>query len=259
MFTFVVGLLAFHEINNNKICKLSKKSGLFRTRFSCNPYEHKPINIPESIDWRDYNIVTPVKNQGHCGSCWTFSATGAMEGAWAKNTSTLISISEQQLVDCVKKDNGCNGGMMNDAFEYGIENPLCTESQDPYEAIDDKCIKCDSYIQFSSCKDIPENNQLLLKEAVGIYGPISVAIQADQEVFRDYVNGIISDKECGNNLDHGVLIVGYGTENDTKYWIVKNSWGEDWGENGYVRILRSDSNNDPGICGIAMQASFPIV
>ena len=108
-------------------------------------------------------------------------------------------------------------------------------------------------------KDIPENNQLLLKEAVGIYGPISVAIQADQEVFRDYVNGIISDKECGNNLDHGVLIVGYGTENNTKYWIVKNSWGEDWGENGYVRILRSDSNNDPGICGIAMQASFPIV
>jgi len=257
---------------NNNSClfnKRSDKTGYYFTRYSCGEfipttYEDctgftKYVSQPESIDWRNAGIVTPVKNQEHCGSCWSFSATGAMESAWAKSKGNLISLSEQELVDCVKQDHGCHGGEMNDAFEYAIENNICTEYQDPYRGIEGKCIKCNSYIRFSECKNIPNNNQIALKEAVATYGPVSVSIQADQKIFQYYTGGIIKDESCGRNLDHGVLIVGYGEENGDKYWIVKNSWGENWGENGYVRILRSDKEFDPGICGIAMQASFPIV
>ena len=255
-----IGILSFTNYQSiNDKCLFKPKKQLYRTRFSCDTYKPSKIIIPESLDWREYNLVTPIKNQGDCGSCWTFSATGAMEGAWAKNTSILVSLSEQQILDCVKKDNGCEGGEMNDAFEYAIENSLCIEAQDPYVAQDENCIKCKSGIQFSSCKNIQTNNQLDLKDAVANFGPVSVAIQADQSIFRDYRNGIITDKNCGTNLNHGVLIVGYGEEDNLKYWLVKNSWGTNWGEDGYVKILRSDDVNDVGICGIAMQPSFPIV
>lgn len=275
-------------------CLFKKHHGYYQTQFSCTLFESSypptfqeppsppsplsppsppsppPINrrhrtypppLPTSVDWRDHGLVTPVKNQGQCGSCWTFSATGAMEGAWALKTGELISLSEQQLVDCVKQDQGCNGGQMNDAFEYAMHTPICPDSEEPYEAHDDKCQKCPSTIIFSSCQNIPPNNQLALKEAVALYGPISVSIEADQSYFRLYTGGIITDTRCGTNLDHGVLLIGYGEDPTThqKYWLVKNSWGPDWGENGYVRIARSDSENDSGVCGIAMQASFPLV
>jgi len=230
------------------------------------PYTYRrhrtsPPRLPYSLDWRDHEVVTPVKNQGQCGSCWTFSATGAMEAAWALKTGNLVSLSEQQLIDCVKQDQGCNGGQMDDAFEYAMHTPICPDTEEPYEARDDTCQKCPSKIRFSACRDIPPNNQLALKEAVALYGPVSVSIEADQSYFRLYTGGIITDTRCGTNLDHGVLIVGYGEDPTTsqKYWLVKNSWGPDWGENGYVRIARSDSENDPGVCGIAMQASYPVV
>ena len=259
MYSVLFGLLCSNLTNNSsELCKLTQKQGLYRTLYSCISYQPTYTALPDSIDWRDYNYVTDVKNQGHCGSCWTFSATGAMEGAWAKSTGELISLSEQQLVDCVKNDDGCNGGNMDDAFEYAIANPLCNETQDPYEAKNDNCVECKSYIQFSYCMDIPKNDQLALKEAVALYGPVSIAIEADKSVFKNYVGGIIKDDSCGTTLDHGVLIVGYGIENNTKYWIVKNSWGKSWGENGYVRILRSESNDDSGTCGIGMRASFPV-
>lgn len=242
-------------------CLFNPKYAYYRTEYSCNYFEPKEYNLPDSVDWRDKGVVTPVKNQGKCGSCWTFSATGAMEGAWALKSGSLISLSEQQLIDCVTQDQGCNGGQMNDAFEYAIQYPICSDKQDPYEAKDDICKTCNSNIQFTSCKNIPPNNQLALKEAVALHGPVSVSIQADKSYFQLYTDGIITDSLCGTNLDHGVLIVGYGEDPKTyqKYWLVKNSWGQDWGENGYVRIARSESTNDAGVCGIAMQASFPIV
>lgn len=258
-------------------CLFKSNKDYYLTQYSCTEYEPKyrdispnehelnrrrfsqPL-IPESLDWRKEGVVTPVKNQGKCGSCWTFSATGAMEGSWALKTGDLISLSEQQLIDCVTQDDGCDGGEMNDAFEYAIQKPMCPDSDDPYEAKDDSCKKCDSDIQFTGCRTIPSNDQLALKEAVALYGPVSVSIEADQSYFQLYTGGIITNPECGNNLDHGVLLVGYGEDPDTnqKYWLVKNSWGSDWGESGYVRIARSDSTNDPGICGIAMEASFPV-
>ena len=259
LWSLVVSILS---INKSCIYK-QKNKNFYLTQYSCTEFDtilnKTELFNDESYDWRDYGIVTDIKNQGNCGSCWTFSATGAMESAWNINKFTKISLSEQQLIDCVKNDNGCNGGEMTDAFEYAIQNPMCTEKEDPYEAEDEKCINCNSNVKFSACYKLVENNELLMKHVVKNYGPISVAIQADQSVFRNYEDGIIDSDSCGTNLDHGVLIVGYGVENDKKYWIVKNSWGTDWGENGYVRILRTDNTNYEGICGIAMQPSFPVV
>jgi C1A family cysteine protease len=222
-----------------------------------------PAAVPVSLDWRTTGKVTAVKDQGQCGSCWSFSATGAMEGAWAISTDDLVSLSEQQLVDCsagIKYGNhGCNGGLMDGAFQYAIDNGMCTEDSYLYKATDGTCkTDCSADVHFSGCADVPANNQVALKEAVAV-GPVSVAIEADTRVFQMYTGGVLTGPECGTKLDHGVLITGYGTENGVDYWNVKNSWGDSWGESGYIKIGRSDSKNDAGVCGIAMQPSFPIV
>ena len=217
--------------------------------------------LPDSLDWRTLHAVTPVKDQGQCGSCWSFSATGAMEGAWSIKRGVLESLSEQQLIDCSKiyGNLGCNGGLMDNAFEYVIDNGLCDEEDYPYTAKGGSCnTQCLSVVSMSNCADVVANNQVVLKEAVAI-GPVSIAIEADTRYFQSYSSGVLTSSSCGTNLDHGVLIVGYGTENDIPYWLVKNSWGTSWGESGYVKIERSSSTNDPGVCGIAMQASYPIV
>jgi C1A family cysteine protease len=217
-------------------------------------------DLPSEVDWRKTGAVTDVKNQGQCGSCWSFSATGAMEGAWAIDND-LVSLSEQQLVDCSVKygNNGCNGGLMDSAFEYAIDHGMCTEQELPYKGVEGTCETCSPSVRFTGCVDVTPKNQNHLKDAVS-RGPVSIAIEADTSVFQHYTGGIISSPSCGTNLDHGVLIVGYGTDPDgTMYWIVKNSWGDGWGEDGYVRIARSTSDSDKGICGIAMQSSYPVV
>jgi KDEL-tailed cysteine endopeptidase len=215
-------------------------------------------SLPSSVDWVKAGAVTPVKNQGQCGSCWSFSATGAMEGYWYIQTEQLVSLSEQQLVDCSRKygNMGCSGGLMDDAFLYAIDNGMCTESAYPYTASDGTCHACSTVVNIAGCADVPPKNQVLLKEAVS-HGPVSVAIEADTRYFQSYSGGILTSTNCGTKLDHGVLIVGYGEDNGQKYWTVKNSWGTSWGEKGYVRIARTESTNDAGICGIALQASMP--
>lgn len=220
----------------------------------------KNVNeLPSMIDWRDHGAVTPVKNQEQCGSCWSFSATGSMEGAYAIKTGNLTSFSEQELVDCSKSygNMGCEGGLMDSAFEYAIQNGICTEQEEPYEAKDETCMdNCETKYHFSDCIDVTPNNEEHLMEAVS-FTPVSVAIEADHQVFMFYKSGIIDSVDCGTNLDHGVLVVGYGEENGQKYWIVKNSWGIEWGEDGYVRIARDDSKiGSQGICGIASQPSY---
>jgi KDEL-tailed cysteine endopeptidase len=238
-----------------------------RTR-GCKSYvggeQYAPVStdVPDAWDWREHGAVTAVKNQGQCGSCWSFSATGAMEGAVAISTGQLVNLSEQQLMDCSKiyGDFGCNGGLMDSAFDYAIDNGMCLESDVPYTATDGTCdnsvTSCNKVAYFSYCMDVPQNNEEELKNAV-FQTPVSVTIEADTRTFQFYSSGIIDSADCGTNLDHGVLAVGYGETSDgEKYWIVKNSWGETWGENGYVRIARSDDTNTNGICGIAMSASF---
>lgn len=213
-------------------------------------------DLPKSVDWRDKNVVTPVKDQGQCGSCWSFSATGAMEGAYALAKGELKSFSEQELVDCSKNygNQGCEGGLMDQAFKFAIDNGMCTEKDDPYVASETSCKTCNNPTKFSGCFDVMPNDEDALMRAVAKQ-PVAVAIEADQQAFMFYTGGIIDTENCGTNLDHGVLIVGYGEEDGHKYWLVKNSWGTQWGEKGYVRIARA-SKEDQGMCGIAMQPSY---
>jgi len=234
----------------------------FRTRKqTCKEFLPNSTAVPASIDWRTKGAVTPVKDQGRCGSCWSFSASGAMEGAWKIAKGNLVSLSEQQLVDCssLYGNSDCQGGLMDDAFSYAIDEGMCEEKSDPYLAKKTTCAKCTPVAFFSGCVDVPPNNEAALKDAVR-RGPVSVAIEADTSVFQFYHSGIITSTKCGTNLDHGVLLVAYGSDNGVDYWTIKNSWGPTWGEGGYVRVAANfASTNDPGICGIAMQPSYPLV
>ena len=214
----------------------------------------------ESVDWRDNYKVSSVKNQGECGGCWAFSSVGAVESAWAIKHNTLYNLSEQELIDCSSENHGCEGGSMDLAFQYIIENGLCSNLSYPYTAQDGQCQNdCKSIIKISNYSDIIPNDEQILKYAVQ-HQPVSVAIQANKRSFQMYKRGIYSDPDCGFKLDHGVLIVGYGYDKtyDMDYWIIKNSWSDSWGENGYIRIQRN-IDDSRGLCGIAMDPSVPII
>jgi KDEL-tailed cysteine endopeptidase len=229
--------------------------------FGCGTFSNSASGAPASIDWRTKGAVTTVKDQGQCGSCWTFSSTGAMEGAWAIAKGQLIDLAEQELVDCAGLkygSAGCSGGQMEGAFKFIIENGQCAASSYPYTAKDGSCHSCTAVAHASSCYDVKPNDQLSLKAAVAKQ-PVAVAISADTKYFQSYSSGFLTSSTCYTSLDHGVLTVGYGEENGQKYWLVKNSWGTSWGDQGYVKIGRSESTNNAGICGIAMDPSFPTV
>jgi cathepsin L len=226
-----------------------------------NPFK----SLPAAVDWVSEGAVTGVKNQGQCGSCWSFSTTGAVEGAWFLAGNPLTSLSEQQLVDCSgpQGNQGCNGGMMDQAFEYIIQNDgICGETAYPYTAAQSTCASanCSSVAHISSYTDVQPNNETALMIAVAKQ-PVSVAVEADGLDWQFYSGGIVTDA-CGTNLDHGVLVVGYGTQETTEpqdYWKVKNSWGPNWGEQGYIRLGRGSAYAPRGQCGILMDPSFPVV
>jgi C1A family cysteine protease len=219
--------------------------------------EQVEVAAGAAVDWRSKGIVTPIKDQGQCGSCWAFSTTGSTEGAYAQKTGKLVSLSEQQLVDCSTSygNQGCNGGLMDSSFQYIIANGGITgEANYKYTGSDGTCNKSKAKqisAKITSFKDVAAGSESSLLTAV-TKQPVSVAIEADQSAFQFYSSGILSSG-CGKSLDHGVLVVGYGTASSTDYWIVKNSWGSSWGEAGYIRIKRGSD-----LCGISDQASYPV-
>jgi C1A family cysteine protease len=213
---------------------------------------------PTSIDWVTLGAVTPVKNQGQCGSCWSFSATGSMEGRYQIKNGTLTSLSEQQLVDCstAQGNQGCNGGLMDDAFTFAEANAMDTEASYPYKGADGTCGTGTPVAKVASFQDVKINDPVALQAAVA-EGPVSIAVDAAALGWQLYHGGIVKHF-CGTSLDHGVLLVGYGTDNGTDFWLVKNSWGAGWGEKGYIRILREMTKTGPGICGLQAQPSYPL-
>lgn len=227
------------------------------------------MSTPSSINWVEKGGVTGVKDQGQCGSCWSFSTTGALEGAYFVKYGRLPVFSEQQLVDCDNfqhggKDHGCNGGLMDNAFNW-IEknNGLCSEESYPYVSGTTKsagtCQTTCSSIEDSAVLnyvDVAKSSDDAMMSAL-TRQPVSIAIQADQKDFQLYQTGVFTG-ECGTGLDHGVLAVGYGSENGDDYYLVKNSWGTVWGDNGYIKLGRgAQYNNGQGQCGLLLQASYP--
>ncbi|WOL17928.1 hypothetical protein Cni_G26721 [Canna indica] len=222
---------------------------------------HAATDVPSSQDWREKGAVTAVKDQGQCGSCWAFSAVAAVEGINYIKTKKLVALSEQELVDCDTNYNqGCNGGLMDYAFEFIKRmGGITTEDNYPYTGKQGVCgIPKEKSVAavIDGYQDVPANDENALLQAVANQ-PVSVAIEAAGMAFQFYSEGVFTGA-CGTSLDHGVAIVGYGTtQNGIKYWIVKNSWGSSWGEDGYIRMKRGVAAKH-GICGIAMEASYPI-
>jgi len=213
---------------------------------------------PARVDWRSKGAVTPVKDQGQCGSNWAFAATGALEGSWAIATGNLKALSEQQLVDCSKNSNmGCRGGLPEYAFDFAKTTKLCTQSSYPYKARDGSCkSSCTTAIPKGSVigyRSVSRNSEEALMSALQ-EGPVSAGIAASDRVFQNYNSGILDSLSCGTNLDHAVLVVGY----DSEAWFVKNSWGTYWGDQGYIKIARNKVS-PAGICGILSHLSYPVV
>ena len=221
---------------------------------------HKALS---HVDWRLQGAVTEVKDQGQCGSCWAFSSTGSLEGQYYLKKNKLISLSEQNLVDCSSSygNDGCNGGLQEGAFNYIKDNEgIDTEESYPYEAEDGSCMFSSSDVgaTVTGYIKVPPRDEGALMDAVSSVGPISVSIDASQSSFMHYSSGVYYEPLCSSSalsLDHAVLVVGYGTQGGKDYWLVKNSWGEDWGMNGYIMMARNKNNN----CGIATGPLYPTV
>mmetsp|Transcript_18865 Transcript_18865/g.13681 ORF Transcript_18865/g.13681 Transcript_18865/m.13681 type:complete len:337 (-) Transcript_18865:42-1052(-) len=234
----------------------------FGKRLGYKPFPREGLNVEEDtgvvpngdVDWVSSGAVTGVKDQGGCGSCWSFSTTGSLEGQYYQKHGSLLSFSEQQLIDCdssLTTNKGCSGGHYMYGFKYAISNKMTLEKDYPYQEDDSYSCRASgktSYATISSYKEITTNSESALVSSIGT-APTSVAIQANQLHFQSYTSGIL-DSNCGTNLDHAVLAVGYGTSGGQDYYKVKNSWGTGWGEKGYIRIARNGNGN--GICGIQM-------
>jgi len=268
--SYVLGVTPFTDLTADEFVKTNRIPNMKPGPAHATPHIIRGVKLPESVDWVAKGAVTPVKDQGMCGSCWAFGSTGAMEGAWQIATGKLVSLSEQQLIDCAGLrwgNYGCYGGSPGRSFNYlyngtdGHGQALCSEADYPYEDANKTC-------RFASkCGNAPAipkgavaafkyvNGSDALMDAVA-QQPVAIQVDANKTIFQHYKSGVIQGAGCGTDLDHIVLAVGYGTTSDgIKYWKVKNSWTKDWGEHGYVRIARGADE-----CGVLDgPPSYPII
>ncbi|XP_047531291.1 procathepsin L-like isoform X4 [Vanessa atalanta] len=254
-----VHMIGFNHTANKNLSALKEGLTLRGATFL------SPTNLaaPKTMDWRTEGLVTEIKDQGSCGSGWAFSATGSLEGQQFRSSGTLVSLSEQNLIDCSKnyENNGCKGGSVPHAFTYIRDNGgIDTDESYPYEEDDeDKCRYNPRNVgaKVSGFVDLPKGNEKKLMDAVSSVGPVSVTIDASQPSFQKYTTGIYYDSRCSSTrLNHAVLVVGYGYEEvGGDYWLIKNSWGRSWGMLGYMKLARNRDNH----CGIASAASYPLV
>jgi hypothetical protein len=219
----------------------------------------EPVVFPDPKDWRTSNAVSPVKNQGGCGSCWAFASAACMESMWYIKTGTMTNLSEQQWVDCDTGNYGCNGGWMNTAFNYARTNAIASETDYPYNARDNTCNAANvtGIVNTTGYVDVTRYNPAALEAAVRDVGPVTIAVEAGNSSFMYYSSGVISSG-CGTRIDHAITLIGYGNDGTRQWWIAKNSWGTGWGESGYVRILKT-TDASYGMCGILMYPSYATV
>ncbi|PSS16062.1 Actinidain like [Actinidia chinensis var. chinensis] len=260
--SYRVGLNQFADLTDEEYRSmyLGTKISPRRTNVSDRYKPQVGDQLPDSIDWREKGAVVDIKNQGDCGSCWAFSSIAAVEGINQIVTGNLISLSEQELVDCQRNypNDGCNGGTASGAYEFIIDNGgINTEENYPYEERDGQCNQDkenEKYVTIDDYEDVPPSSERTLQKAVAGQ-PVTVAIASDSSAFKLYESGVFTGS-CGPSIDHGVTIVGYGTENGMDYWIVKNSWGTTWGENGYIKMQRNVGGD--GKCFIANMPNYPV-
>uniref|UniRef100_A0A8C6WHN1 Cathepsin L n=1 Tax=Neogobius melanostomus TaxID=47308 RepID=A0A8C6WHN1_9GOBI len=256
--TYTLGINHLSDLTKEEVLKFYANLRFPKDfKITPTPLQVRDEDVPDSVDWRESGLVTSVKDQGECGSCWAFSAVGALEGMWAKTKKKLVDLSPQNLVDCSGKygNEGCGGGYMHQAFDYVIDNQgIDSEASYPYKGEDGTCrynvsnraANCSSYRYV-------DKDELSLKKACATIGPIAIAIFAYD--ILGYESGVYYNPDCPQDLDHGVLLVGYGTDDTSglDYWLIKNSWGEGWGENGYIRMAR----NKGQMCGISLYSVYP--
>lgn len=261
--TYTKGINHLSDLTHEEFAQ--RKGGKFDNTANKTYISINRTNAPleEGVDWRMPGSVSNVKDQGQCGSCWAFSATGAIEGIYNIRVGTVFDkiaeFSEQQLIDCtngVGGNAGCNGGWPAVAFSYASKTGIEEEYEYSYEAATKKC----RYgglglvtLSGTGYAYVTPNNPEALVSSVNSQ-PVSVLIEADTNIFQSYESGIISDPACGQTLDHAVLLIGYGDG----YWLLKNSWGMRWGEDGYFRIAKDDNDYSAGICGVQAQGVIPL-
>ncbi|XP_020239699.1 macrodontain-1 [Cajanus cajan] len=212
-------------------------------------------DIEPSLDWRTKGAVNKIKNQGKCGSCWAFSAVATVEGIIKIKKGKLVSLSEQQLVDCAS-DDGCNGEFVETAYEYIERYGLANEAEYPYKGKEGTCAMLKPEIQnIIGYQRVPKESEEELLKAVANQ-PVSVLLDGSGQAFQFYSEGVFHG-ECGTILNHAVTAIGYGEDTDGKYWLLRNSWGSQWGEGGYMKLKR-DTGSRQGLCGVNLHASYPI-
>jgi len=256
--SFAVAMNKFGDLNIAEFSKI-----YLGTRFTAPVLNDGDLTAPQDLpaqwDWRPKGAVTHIKNQGQCGSCWSFSTTGSTEGCHFLSKKKLVALSEQNLMDCSTSqgNQGCEGGLMTQAMDYIIQNKgIDTEASYPYTAQDGTSCNykaANSGATLTSYVNVNQGDENDLQAKVHI-GPTSVAIDASHSSFQFYSSGVYSEPDCSTSqLDHGVLAIGWGVYQKTDYWLVKNSWGTDWGQQGYIWMSRNADNQ----CGIATMATLP--